>query len=89
MPLIHALNAKLPSCGRLRNILQLRKTGNGLSPEIRKLALDVIKASGGLDYAKTVVLALQEMVDKTLTHAEQKTGISNWVLRLVQKRLEI
>lgn len=69
--------------------MQQRKAGNGLSPEIRRLAVDEIKASGALEYAKSVVVGLQETVDKTLTLFEERMGAKNWILRLVQKRLEL
>ncbi|KAJ5523607.1 terpenoid synthase [Penicillium frequentans] len=89
LPLIHAMSEVTPYCDRLRNILQLRKTGNGLAPEIRELALGGITSAGGLEYAKGVVLALQRVIDVELKHAEEDTGINYWVLRLLQKRLEI
>ncbi|KAI1771877.1 isoprenoid synthase domain-containing protein [Hypoxylon cercidicola] len=89
LPLIHALRSKTAHRGRLLSILQQRKTGNGLSPEVRKLALDDIKATGGLEYAKTTTIGLQEAVNETLSMYEKKVGEKNWLLRLAQKRLEI
>ncbi|KAI1495578.1 isoprenoid synthase domain-containing protein [Biscogniauxia marginata] len=66
-----------------------RKMDNGLSPEVRKLALDDIKATGALEYAKTTTLGLQEAVNESLTVYESRVGEKNWLLRLAQKRLEI
>ncbi|KZF21949.1 terpenoid synthase [Xylona heveae TC161] len=89
MPLIHALASKSLHRGRLLSILQQRKAGNDLSHEIRKLALDDIKAAGGLEHTKSIALELQKTVDKALTNLEEKTGVKNWILRLMQKRLEL
>lgn len=71
------------------SILQRRKTGVELSVDLRKLALNDIKATGGLEYAKSTAMDLQEAVNETLSQYEDKVGAKNWILRLVQKRLEI
>lgn len=71
------------------SILQRRKTGVELSVDIRKLALNDIKATGGLEYAKNTARDLQEAVSETLSQYEDKVGAKNWIFRLVQKRLEI
>ncbi|CAG7555112.1 unnamed protein product [Fusarium equiseti] len=89
LPLIHALATKSPEQGRLLSILQQRKCGNGLCPEVRKLALDDMIAVGGLEYAKKTAVGLQDSVDETLSMYESKVGEKNWLLRLAQKRLEI
>ncbi|KAF5679617.1 terpenoid synthase [Fusarium heterosporum] len=89
LPLIHALATKSPQQGRLMSILQQRKCGNGLCPEMRKLAVGDIKATGGLDYAKKTAIGLQESVEETLSMYENKVGEKNWLLRLAQKGLEI
>ncbi|KAF4984888.1 hypothetical protein FZEAL_41 [Fusarium zealandicum] len=89
LPLIHALATPSPQQGRLLSILQQRKSGNGLSAEVRKLALDDIIATGGLDYAKKTAIGLQESVKETLSMFEDKVGEKNWLLRLAQKKLEI
>ncbi|KAJ4253874.1 geranylgeranyl pyrophosphate synthetase [Fusarium torreyae] len=89
LPLIHALATESPQQRRLLSILQQRKMGNELSIEVRKLGLDDIKATGGLDYAEKTAIGLQESVDETLSMYEDKVGEKNWLLRLAQKRLEI
>nr|USS30769.1 BFT [Nectria nigrescens] len=89
LPLIHALRSKSPHRDRLLSILQQRKRYDDLSPEIRKLALDDIKATGGLEYAEKTAIELQEAVSETLTTYEERVGEKNWLLRLAQKRLEI
>lgn len=68
------------------SLLQQRKCGNGLCHEMRKLAVDDIKATGGLEYAKKTAMELQESVTETLSMYEDKVGEKNW---LAQKRLEI
>ncbi|KAK8101989.1 polyprenyl synthetase [Apiospora kogelbergensis] len=91
LPLIHALGTNSPHQGRLRSILQQRKTmGVGeLSYEMRKLALEDIIATGGLESTKKTVMGLQEAINETLTMYENRVGGKNWLLRLAQKRLEI
>ena len=86
--MIHALQSK-PHHGRLLSILEQRKAGKGVPVEVRKLALHDIKVAGGLQYTRDVVMRLQEAVENKLTEFEEKTGRENWILRLVQKRLEI
>lgn len=71
------------------SILQQRKTGVELPVDILKLAVNDIKATGGLEYAKKTAMDLQEAVSETLSQYEDKVGSKNWILRLVQKRLEI
>ncbi|KAK6084429.1 polyprenyl synthetase [Seiridium cupressi] len=89
LPLIHALRSKTPHRGRLMSILQQRKSSADLPLDIRKLALDDIKATGGLEYAKKTAMGLQDSVNETLSQYEDKVGAKNWILRLVQKRLEL
>lgn len=89
LPLIHTLAEKTQYRGRLLNILQQRKVGNSLSPELRKLALDDITVAGGLEYTKTVLVGLQKGLDRSLTQSEERAGGSNWILRLMKKRLEL
>ncbi|PTD01183.1 Geranylgeranyl pyrophosphate synthase [Fusarium culmorum] len=89
LPLIHVLSTKSPQQGRLLSILQQRKCGNGLCPEVRKLALEDMIAAGGMEYAKKTALGLQESVNETLSMYESKVGQKNWLLRLAQKKLEI
>jgi len=61
----------------------------GLSVEIRKLALDDIKAAGGVEYTRQVVKELQREVEASLSLYEAEVGSKNFILRLVQKKLEL
>jgi hypothetical protein len=61
----------------------------GLSAEIRKLALDDIKAAGGVEYTRQVVKELQRAVGTSLSLYEAEFGTKNFILRLVQKKLEL
>lgn len=61
----------------------------GLSGEIRKLALGDIKAAGGVEYTKNVVKDLQRAVETSLSLYEAKLGTKNFILRLIQKKLEL
>jgi ophiobolin F synthase len=89
LPLIHALRQDGPRRGRLLSILQQRKSDMGLSAEIRKLALDDIKAAGGVEYTRQVVKELQRAVGTSLSLYEAEVGTKNFILRLVQKKLEL
>ena len=60
-----------------------------LSAEIRKLALDDIKAAGGVEHTRNVVKELQAAVETSLSLYEAKLGTKNSILRLVQKKLEL
>lgn len=89
LPLIHALSTKSIQRGRLLSILQQRKSGVTLSDEVLKMAVDEIRATGGLDYARKIALSLQEAVDTSLSVFETRMSAKNYILRLVQKRLEL
>lgn len=89
LPLIYALNNGDKSSSRLASILQQRKAERGLTLELRKLAADEIRSSGALDKVEKVIQGLQQVVDKTLTLYEDRLGAKNWILRLLQKRLEL
>lgn len=69
--------------------MQQRKACSSLTREVRELAVREIKAAGGLDYARDVVVDLQAQLERGLTVCEKETGSKNWILRLMQKRLEI
>ena len=60
-----------------------------LSAEIRKLVLDDIKAAGGVEYTMNVVKELQAAVGTSLSLYEAKLGTKNFILGLVQKKLEL
>lgn len=89
LPLIHALGKDSLQRDHLISILQQRKVRSGLSGTVRKLAVDSIKATGGLEYALKTALSLQEAVDETLSQYEGRVGAKNWILRLIQKRLDM
>lgn len=89
LPLIHALGTESPERNYLMSILQQRKKKCTLPNSVRKLAVDSIKATGALEYARKTAISLQEAVDETLSQYEDRVGAKNWILRLAQKRLEI
>lgn len=88
LPLIYALKSSQHR-GQLLSILQERKVSSSLPKEVRQLALNNIKAAGGLSHARSVVVRLQKAVNDKLAIAEETAGAKNWILRLLQKRLEI
>ncbi|KAI1175872.1 isoprenoid synthase domain-containing protein [Nemania sp. FL0916] len=89
LPLIYAVKSDSSHRGRLMSILQQRKICNDVSHEVRKVAVDAIKASGGLDFAKKTAIGLQKAIGETLSAYEDKVGEKNWLLRLALKRLEM
>lgn len=89
LPMIHALNSPALQRGRLLGILQMRKSGAPLSKEILNMAVDEIKATGGLEYARKTAMSLQEKVNSALSYFETQIGTRNYIMRLVQKRLEL
>ncbi|USW55040.1 Putative polyprenyl synthetase, isoprenoid synthase domain superfamily [Septoria linicola] len=88
LPLIHALQSTKHR-GRLLSILQQRKSGNGVDMEVRKLAVDDIKAAGGMKYTRSVVMKLEKEVEGLIAASEKVAGKTNWILRLLHKRLHI
>ncbi|KAJ5641727.1 isoprenoid synthase domain-containing protein [Penicillium lividum] len=89
LPLIHTLEANTSSSVRLLSILQHCKAGNSLASGLRKLTLDDIKASGGLEYTQSIILGLQEKFNDALGNLEDFSGQRNWIFRLMKKRLEL
>ena len=78
-----------PNRGRLLSIFQQRKFGGELLPETRKLVLDDIKAAGALSYTHELIEQLQEEVEKEQKALDERTGVKNWILRLIQQRLQV
>jgi hypothetical protein len=67
----------------------MRKTSSPLSGEVLKMAVDELRAAGGLQYARDTALNLQESVNTALSYFETEMETRNYILRLVQKRLEL
>lgn len=89
LPIIHALNTPSIQRGRLLSILQMRKAGAPLSEEVLKMAVKELREAGGLEYAKKTAESLQESTNAALAYYETEMGARNYILRLVQKRLEL
>lgn len=53
------------------------------------MAVNEIRAAGGLDYARKIAQGLQESTNTALSYFETQMGARNYILRLVQKRLEL
>ena len=88
LPVVHALQSHAYR-GRLLSVLNQRKSQHGLSNNIRKLVLDDIRAAGGLTHARETVASLQGAIEEKLMSLEEETGMKNWILRLIQLRLEL
>ena len=73
----------------LMSVLQQRKFDHGLSMELRQVVLDHIQKANGLEYARNEARKLQEEVARQLSLLEKKTGFKNWILNLVQHRLDM
>lgn len=86
--MIHALHSQTHRI-RLLSILEQRKTNKSLSYELRKVAVNDIKAAGGCEYTRGVAIQLEDEIDHLLADVEERAGRKNWILRLLQKRLHI
>lgn len=88
LTLIHALQKDGSRRGRLLGMLQRRKSDMELSDGIRKLALENIKAAGGIEYTRKAAKDLERVVEASLSLYEANIGSKNFISRLVVRRLE-
>ncbi|TVY73247.1 Ophiobolin F synthase [Lachnellula suecica] len=90
LPVIHALEHQEKNGNtELLSILQANKTTTVLSPGMKALAVKQIEKAGSLRFTKSTLDETYEEMQKELCLVEEKAGIKNWILRLLQNRLKV
>lgn len=90
LPLIHALNhlrgaAKV----QLQALLVQRRTAGAMTVEMKRLVIGHMREAGSLDYARGLVLELQDAVRRELGKLEEAFGQENYVIQLALEKLKI
>ena len=87
MMLIHALSNSQDT--QLISILQGRKLNNGMSLEMKRLVLKKLEEVGSFEYTRQVLRSLYRELQGMISDLEAKSGVKNWVLRLLLQKLDI
>ncbi|EKG20455.1 Polyprenyl synthetase [Macrophomina phaseolina MS6] len=88
LPLIHALKHTKNKV-QLESLLIQRKTQGGMTLEMKRLAIQIMKEAGSLEHTRKVVLELQDAVHRELAKLEEAFGQENYVIQLALERLRI
>lgn len=86
MLLIHSLQKGDPL---IQHILQQRKISGSLTPEMKQIVLDQLKANGSMDYTLSVLKELFKLIKEELEDLERETRTKNWILWRVLDQLKI
>lgn len=87
-PLILALAAQEDSEeSTLRSAFAMRSRGGKVSPEMKRLVLDEMRACGALDRTEIVIDGLRAEIEGQVGKVEGLFGRENWVLRLLLFKL--
>ncbi|KAL7940471.1 isoprenoid synthase domain-containing protein [Trichoderma barbatum] len=90
LALIHALeNATEKENSILRHVLAQRHIANSMSPAQKHLVLDILKATGSLDYTVTALRKIGQEIDLEIDSIEDATGIENKSLRALLTMLKV
>jgi len=84
--LIHSLQKGDPL---IQHILQQRKISGSLTPEMKQIVLDQLKANGSMDYTLSVLKELFKLIKEELEDLERETRTKNWILWRVLDQLKI
>jgi geranylgeranyl pyrophosphate synthase len=87
-PVMHALNAN-PTNLQLQAIFQQRNHGKVLSKWMKEIVLEHLEQSGSLEYTKKTLQRLHSQIDEEISQLERFSGISNWVMRLLVRKLKV
>ncbi|KFX92088.1 hypothetical protein V490_05578 [Pseudogymnoascus sp. VKM F-3557] len=88
--LIHALQIEPKQKHRLEAIMQERRhNGNGMSAEMKRLVLGILREAGSLEYVNGVLEKLQGAINVEIQRIEGIVGEKNYVMRLLLERLRI
>ncbi|MCJ1461492.1 hypothetical protein MMC07_000089 [Pseudocyphellaria aurata] len=88
LPLIHALGNRFQN-SQLRSILQERRAAGKLSFELKQVVLEHLHQSKSLEYTKSALHSLQSAIDDEIKRVEKRSGVENFVLKMMLKRLRI
>ncbi|BAE64279.1 unnamed protein product [Aspergillus oryzae RIB40] len=87
-PLVHALTTQ-PRNFQLRGILRESRNTGGMSLPLKQCVLEQLKQAGSMEYTHLILGKLMKDIMCEIGSLEQKTGCSNWVLRLLMTRLRV
>ncbi|RDW83563.1 bifunctional terpene synthase/polyprenyl synthetase family protein [Aspergillus mulundensis] len=87
-PLIHALRTQ-PKNVQLRGILQQSRSAGGLDVPMKETVLSHLRDAGSLVYTEKKMRDLMERITDGVVEIENKSGVSNWVVRLLIHRLKV
>ncbi|KAK6828816.1 hypothetical protein RU639_003672 [Aspergillus parasiticus] len=87
-PLVHALTTQ-PRNFQLRSILRESRNTEGMGLPLKQFVLEQLKQAGSMEYTHSILSKLMKDITVETGSLEQKTGCSNWVLRLLVTRLRV
>ncbi|KAL4899449.1 hypothetical protein BDW74DRAFT_171497 [Aspergillus multicolor] len=87
-PLIHALRTQ-PKNVQLRGILQQSRNAGGLDVPMKETVLSHLREAGSFEYTEKKMKDLMEKIADSVVEIENKSGVSNWVVRLLIHRLKV
>lgn len=90
LPIIHAIaQQNKQGSAQLQSILQARKLNNAMSPDMKKLCLDILEREGSLEYVKGVLEMQIAELFELLAEIEDGTGRKNWIMQLILFKLKL
>jgi 23S rRNA maturation-related 3'-5' exoribonuclease YhaM len=74
---------------RLQNILQQRFARGGMTPEMKRIVLDLMEESKSLKFVREKMAEMEKEIEAWILKIEQTTMVKNYVLRLLVERLKV
>ncbi|KAL5041044.1 hypothetical protein BDW71DRAFT_212499 [Aspergillus fruticulosus] len=87
-PLIHALRTQ-PKNVQLRGILQQSRSAGGLDVPLKETVLQHLRNAGSLEHTEKKMSELMESITDGIVEIEHRSGVCNWVVRLLIHRLKV
>jgi len=90
-PIVHALNIHdVPVIPELVSFVEKKIAGCGhLSKEQKVLVLEALDKSGSFEYTRNTMKRLFVHIEEKIERLEEETGLKNYILRLLVKRLQV